>query len=402
MKAFVFVVILIAMLPSAAVAQSDSDYGQRLQGANGWLLPVATKILGSDEHKHLGRGSVNAWDLVAPNGSAIYAMTNGTVEYAGCGNQGGYGCWVLLKHADGYTSAYGHMIKGSIRVERGQTVDANTLLGQVGWTGMTSFGPHTHFEIRQGGKFQPIRNYFDISAMKQCNLCSVGGKPVAAQGIRTATTASTGFTAPALSSTLVIVLVMFAIISLMYVFAGEWLRNWLYHGMALYVSLITLLLVVGLPVAAPVNAGQQAATIGGDWEKAYQIVQGNEGWKCTNDGAYTMGGVTQGTYNRWRRAHGMSNADVCANLTKEQAKAVFYEFFWLPSGADKMHWNLALTAVDHYYNTGAVKHLLAQCGTDVACFNNARIADYRSKGNCNLYCTAWINRVNKIRKHIGG
>jgi hypothetical protein len=58
--------------------------------------------------------------------------------------------------------------------------------------------------------------------------------------------------------------------------------------------------------------------------------------------------------------------------------------------------------VDHYINTGKVRHLLAQCGQDVACFNRARIADYQTKGNCSLYCRAWINRVNKIRKYTGG
>jgi hypothetical protein len=145
------------------------------------------------------------------------------------------------------------------------------------------------------------------------------------------------------------------------------------------------------------NAEQQSATVGGDWEKSYQITQGREGWKCTNDGAYTMGGVTQGTYNRWRAKHGMGNADVCGSLTKDQAKQIFYELFWLPLGADKMPFNLAITVVDHYYNTGSVSRLLAQCGQDVACFNHARIADYKTKGNCAAYCTAWINRVNHIR-----
>ena len=152
-------VIATVIAPTGAAAQSD--YGQRLQGRNGWLTPVATRILCSDEEKHIGRGSVNAWDLCAPNGSAIYAMAPGIVEYAGCNNAGGYGCWVLLNHADGYSSSYGHMISGSIRVRQGQQVDANTLLGQIGWTGMTSFGPHTHFEIRKDGQFIRIDQFFD-------------------------------------------------------------------------------------------------------------------------------------------------------------------------------------------------------------------------------------------------
>jgi len=144
-------------------------------------------------------------------------------------------------------------------------------------------------------------------------------------------------------------------------------------------------------------AGQQSVTAGGDWVKSYEITQGREGWKCTHDPVRTMGGVTQGTYSRWLAKHGMGSADVCGSLTKEQAKQIFYELFWLPVGADKMPMALAITVVDHYYNTGKVSHLLAQCGQDVRCFNNARVADYKTKGNCAAFCTAWINRVNHIR-----
>ena len=67
-----------------------------------------------------------------------------------------------------------------------------------------------------------------------------------------------------------------------------------------------------------------------------------------------------------------------------------------------MPFALALTVVDHYYNTGKVSHLLAQCGQDVACFNNARIVDYKGMGNCSLYCAGWINRVNHLRKLTEG
>ncbi len=410
--AVIALIAVIALLPSTAAAQSD--YGQRLQGQGGWLLPVATKILCSDEEKHLGRGSVNAWDLCAPLGSAIYAMAPGVVSYAGCNNAGGYGCWVLLRHADGYSSSYGHMIAGSIRVKQGQQVDNSTLLGQIGWTGKTSFGPHVHLEIRKGGRFIRVDQFFDINAMRQCNLCNVSGEPVAANGIiQSQPQQPTHQSLNRLMALLQVVVqtpqqtvasVVFTVtmgIGLLLWLGGLWVRVAIVGlGSGLTGAVVVALLL--MPVT-PIQANQQVATVGGgDWEKAYQIVQGNEGWKCTDDGAYTMGGVTQGTYNRWRRLHGMGSADVCKSLTREQAKLVFRDLFWVQSGADKMPWQLALTVVDHYYNTGTVSHLLAQCGTDVACFNQARIADYRTKSNCYLYCVAWINRVNKIRKHTGG
>jgi lysozyme family protein len=111
-----------------------------------------------------------------------------------------------------------------------------------------------------------------------------------------------------------------------------------------------------------------------------------------------MGGVTQGTYNRWRAKHGMGPADVCANLTREQAKAVYYELFWQPVGADRLPAAMALTVVDHYVNTGEYRDGLKQCGTDFECFNQWRVADYKTKSNYGLYGQAWINRVNRIRQ----
>jgi len=407
-KTFVFVAILIALLPTAVVAQSDSDYGQRLQGANGWLLPVATKILGSDEHKHLGRGSVNAWDLVAPNGSAIYAMTTGTVEYAGCGNQGGYGCWVLLKHSGGYTSAYGHMINGSIRVQRGQTVDANTLLGQVGWTGMTSFGPHTHFEIRQGGKFQSIRNYFSIDAMKQCNLCSVGGKPVAAQGVRTVGAASAGVALPQLSGVYLLVFGAFGLLSLVYILSGrnKWLQHCIYHGAMMYTAVVTLLLAGAVPMGSlPTVTASQPAVIGGDaWKIAYAAMRKYEGATCVHDPGRTLKGVTQTTYNAWRKGKGLPTADVCTSLTEQEAETIYYERYWLTSGADKLPKAVAITVFDFAVNagTGQSNKALAQCGANVKCINDYRENFYRNARSFALYGRGWLNRLSFIRSITEG
>ena len=60
-----------------------------------------------------------------------------------CGNG------VMVVHADGWSTQYCHMKKGSIRVSEGDTVSAGTPLGEVGLSGMTEF-PHVHFTVRQG------------------------------------------------------------------------------------------------------------------------------------------------------------------------------------------------------------------------------------------------------------
>ncbi len=63
----------------------------------------------------------------------------------------GLGNVVVLSHRDGYLTAYGHLKRGSVRVQPGDTVAAGDVLGQVGLSGLTEF-PHVHFEIRKDGE----------------------------------------------------------------------------------------------------------------------------------------------------------------------------------------------------------------------------------------------------------
>jgi len=136
-------------------------------------------LLSSSEDDHLQRGSVYAWDVSGPYGSLIFPMSAGNVSYAGCNNAGGYGCWVLVDHGDGYLSLYGHMIdegSGTVRVRTGDRVSAWTPLGRIGWTGMTSFGPHVHWEIHHADRGR-VRNdlFFSRSAISYCKFCSADG-----------------------------------------------------------------------------------------------------------------------------------------------------------------------------------------------------------------------------------
>jgi hypothetical protein len=113
-----------------------------------WQWPIiGDTVLSSDAQMHLNRGSVCAWDFTAECGRSIYPIKAGWVTYAGCNNSGWYGCWVSINHGAGWKSYYGHMQKGSINVSYGQYVTTNTILGRVGCTGWTEFGPHVHLEI---------------------------------------------------------------------------------------------------------------------------------------------------------------------------------------------------------------------------------------------------------------
>lgn len=163
----------LEQVPYIQVDLPEGSVEGRIQGANGWLAPVPSNILSSDEDDHLRRNSVNSWDLTVPEGTVAYPMAAGVVIYAGCNNAGGYGCWVYMRHENGYSSVYAHFQR-SLLVHTGQEVAQSTPLGRIGWTGLTSFGPHVHWEIRQGGAQVRIDRYFDRDLFNYCPFCNAG------------------------------------------------------------------------------------------------------------------------------------------------------------------------------------------------------------------------------------
>lgn len=86
-------------------------------------------------------------DIAVREGSVVRATAAGTVLVAGEASD--YGLYVLLRHADGYESMYGHLSR--ITVPRGVEVEAGAVLGLTGNTGRST-APHLHFEIRRQGR----------------------------------------------------------------------------------------------------------------------------------------------------------------------------------------------------------------------------------------------------------
>jgi murein DD-endopeptidase MepM/ murein hydrolase activator NlpD len=94
-------------------------------------------------------------DWAAPTGTPIYAAGNGTVEKAGW--ESGYGKFVLIRHNNGYESAYGHMSAFARSMDEGTRVRQGQVIGFVGSTGLST-GSHVHYEIRVNGRFvDPMR-----------------------------------------------------------------------------------------------------------------------------------------------------------------------------------------------------------------------------------------------------
>lgn len=87
-----------------------------------------------------------AIDIAAPIGTPIRAVYNGRVIKVEKLTTG-YGWHVITDHEDGLTSLYAHM--SEIKVEQGQTISKDDVIGLVGSTGRST-GPHLHFEVKRG------------------------------------------------------------------------------------------------------------------------------------------------------------------------------------------------------------------------------------------------------------
>lgn len=104
--------------------------------------------------QHLGT------DIKVYVGDTIYAAFSGKVrivEY----NRGGWGKYVLIRHANGLETLYGHMSKQL--VQPNQEVKAGEPIGLGGNTGRST-GSHLHFEARLLGRFIDAEKMFDFEA----------------------------------------------------------------------------------------------------------------------------------------------------------------------------------------------------------------------------------------------
>lgn len=118
---------------------------------SGLLAPVpgrVTSSFGMRRHPILGYTRMHAgMDFKASYGTPIYAVSDGTVAFAG--RHGGHGNFVKLNHGGGLGTGYAHMSR--IAVNAGQRVRRGQVIGYVGSTGLST-GPHLHYEMYRGGK----------------------------------------------------------------------------------------------------------------------------------------------------------------------------------------------------------------------------------------------------------
>lgn len=93
-----------------------------------------------------GTGGNEGINIALPEGTPVRAAEGGTVAYAGSELKG-YGNLILIRHDDGYVSAYAH--NRDLLVKRGDDVRRGQVISNSGRTGNVN-APQLHFEIRRG------------------------------------------------------------------------------------------------------------------------------------------------------------------------------------------------------------------------------------------------------------
>jgi len=163
----------VALLPSLllAVAALLAAPASRLPGTTAWarpvapgdtvvpvasrfsldrlLLPVADYAV-DDLHDSFGSGRSggrrhNAIDIMAPRGTPILAVADGTIAHRGTNRLGGR-VFYLLSPDGRYAFYYAHLDRYADVTEDGATVQQGDTLGYVGQTG-NARAPHLHFQV---------------------------------------------------------------------------------------------------------------------------------------------------------------------------------------------------------------------------------------------------------------
>ncbi|MGQ0742229.1 MAG: peptidoglycan DD-metalloendopeptidase family protein [Alphaproteobacteria bacterium] len=129
-----------------AVWWKDFGFGSESSGAQ-FLRPVNGPVISPFGVRNNGERN-DGINIAARAGAPVLAAEAGTVTYVG-NELKGYGNLVLLRHDNGYVTAYAHT--GEIVVQRGQRVARGQTIAYAGASGDVS-EPQLHFEIRRGTK----------------------------------------------------------------------------------------------------------------------------------------------------------------------------------------------------------------------------------------------------------
>lgn len=144
--------------PSSAPTQQAAISSTAISSTGKFVWPVQGRVLSAFGPKANGLHN-DGVNIAAPRGTAVRASDAGVVAYVGDDLQS-YGNLVLVRHANGWMTAYGHLNKPLVK--KGDVVAQGQALGTVGSSGSVD-SPQLHFEIRQGSKALDPQKYLAAS-----------------------------------------------------------------------------------------------------------------------------------------------------------------------------------------------------------------------------------------------
>lgn len=126
-------------------------------GRGKFLQPVQGRII--SKYGYMRGGLQNdGINIQAPSGTPIKASENGVVAYVG-DSIASFGTLILIKHAQGWVSAYGHVARP--KVKPGDVIKRGQPIATVGTTGHVKT-PQLHFELRKGSKTRDPLKYISV------------------------------------------------------------------------------------------------------------------------------------------------------------------------------------------------------------------------------------------------
>jgi len=143
----------------------NPDAGRREESrpalASGFRWPVRGRVISTFGEKPNGVRNEGI-NIAVPEGADVHAASDGVVAYAG-NELKGYGNLVLIRHRNGWVTAYAH--NKELFVKRGDRVRRGQVIAKAGSTGSVKT-PQLHFELRKGASaVDPLKYLGTATAM---------------------------------------------------------------------------------------------------------------------------------------------------------------------------------------------------------------------------------------------
>jgi murein DD-endopeptidase MepM/ murein hydrolase activator NlpD len=131
--------------PEAAVAEAPVKTAEATGALPTFRWPVRGRVVTGYGAKTNGKSN-DGINVAVPEGTPVKAAEDGVVAYSG-NELKGYGNLILVRHSNGYVTAYAHA--SELLVKRGETIKRGQIIAKSGQSGEVG-SPQLHFEIRKG------------------------------------------------------------------------------------------------------------------------------------------------------------------------------------------------------------------------------------------------------------